>query len=179
MSPLACGPGARYLGQLRDRADTGKTTSHGPLHRIFLALAVSIGLFAALMVSGPAAPHARAATESLGGRVLDMAETRTGDWYVYGAAGPSTFDCSGLVSWAAGRLGVYLPHSTYAMLTSPHLYRVYSPQRGDLAFYGTGHVEMVTVWQHTTFGAQHTGTRVGWHTYYPPGWAPTAYYRLR
>jgi cell wall-associated NlpC family hydrolase len=147
------------------------------LRRVFLAMAVSAGLLAAPMVTSP--PPAHAATESLGARILDKAETRTGDWYVYGAAGPSYFDCSGLVAWAAGQLGVYLPHSTYAMLASPHLYRVWNPQRGDLAFYGTGHVEVVTVWHDTTFGALNTGTRVGWHTYYPPWWQPTMYFRVR
>ena len=147
------------------------------LRRIFLALAVSAGLAAALVVSSPA-PAAHASTESLGGRILDKAETRTGDWYAWGGAGPSTFDCSGLVSWAAAQLGVNLPHSTYAMLTSPHLYRVTSPQRGDLAFFGTGHVEMVTIWWHTTFGAQHSGTRVGWHTW-NSYWQPTFYERIR
>ena len=149
------------------------------LRRMFLAAGVSVALLVALIGVLPAsAPRASASSETLGARILDKAETRTGDWYVYGAAGPSTFDCSGLVSWAAGQLGVYLPHSTYAMLNSPHLVRTYSPQRGDLAFYGSGHVEMVTVWWHATFGAQHTGTRVGWHTW-NGYWAPTMFFRIR
>ena len=37
-----------------------------------------------------------------------------------------------------------MPRTTYGMLASSHLYRVYSPRRGDLAFYGSGHVEFVT-----------------------------------
>jgi peptidoglycan DL-endopeptidase CwlO len=123
-----------------------------------------------------------AATESIGNRILDRAETRAGDWYLYGGAGPSVFDCSGLVYWASHQLGVNMPRTTYGMLSqgvsSGLLYRVYNPQRGDLAFYGTGHVEFVTAWYHTTFGAQDTGTRVGWHTW-NAYWYPTMYYRIR
>ncbi len=123
-----------------------------------------------------------ASTESTGNRILDEDETRAGDWYVYGGAGPRVFDCSGLVYWASHRLGVNMPRTTYGMLSqgvsSGLLYRVSSPRRGDLAFYGTGHVEFVTTWSHTTFGAQHTGTRVGWH-HWNAYWHPTMYYRIR
>lgn len=128
--------------------------------------------------AAPATAQLTASTESIGNRILDMAETRTGDWYVYGGAGPYVFDCSGLVYWASHRLGVNMPRTTYGMLGSSLLYRVYSPQRGDLAFYGTGHVEFVTAWPHTTFGALHTGTRVGWHSW-NAYWHPTMYFRIR
>jgi peptidoglycan DL-endopeptidase CwlO len=131
--------------------------------------------------AAPAAPvtaQLTASTESIGNRILDMAETRTGDWYVYGGSGPSVFDCSGLVYWASHKLGVNMPRTTYGMLASSHLYRVYSPRRGDLAFYGSGHVEFVTAWYHTTFGAQNSGTRVGWH-HWNAYWHPTMYFRIR
>ena len=60
--------------------------------------------------------------------------------------------------------GIWLPHSTYAMLRSPHLHRIPLSQarRGDLMFYGSGHVEINTVWYHQRFGAHDSGTRVGW-----------------
>jgi hypothetical protein len=157
------------------------------LQKALLVLLVTLGLLAgsAALSSGQAHAAVRAPaliTATLGDRVLNAAETRAGDWYSYGAAGPSTFDCSGLAVWAAGRLGLSLPRTTYLMVHSWHLYRVYSPRRGDLAFWGPVgapyHVEIVTVWYHTTFGAQQTGTRVGYHHYYP-GYAPSAFYRLR
>ena len=113
-------------------------------------------------------------TATLGDRVLNMAETKYGHWYSYGAAGPTYFDCSGLVMWAASRLGISVPHSTYSMLAgTAHLYRLplSSIRRGDLVFYGSGHVEINTAWYHTSFGAHHTGTRVGWQkwgSYYHP-----------
>jgi peptidoglycan DL-endopeptidase CwlO len=132
--------------------------------------------------TSPATAYLTASTESIGNRILDKAETRAGDWYVYGGAGPYVFDCSGLVYWASHQLGVNMPRTTSGMLSqgvsSGLLYRVYNPQRGDLAFYGTGHVEIVTAWYHTTFGAQNVGTTVGWHTW-NAYWYPTMYYRIR
>ena len=130
----------------------------------------------------PIAAKLTASTESIGNRILDKAETRAGAWYAYGGAGPSVFDCSGLVYWASHALGVNMPRTTYEMLgegvSSGLLYRVSTPQRGDLAFYGTGHVEFVTTWPHTTFGAQDSGTRVGWHSW-NAYWHPTMYFRIR
>ena len=38
------------------------------------------------------------------------AESRVGDPYVWGASGPSTFDCSGLVMWSYAQVGISLPH---------------------------------------------------------------------
>ena len=38
---------------------------------------------------------------------------------------------------------------------------------GELAFFGPGHVEMMTHVSHLTFGALGPGTTVWWHTWYP------------
>ena len=43
---------------------------------------------------------------------IRAAMTRLGDPYVWAAAGPHTFDCSGLVRWAYGRAGIRLLHYT-------------------------------------------------------------------
>lgn len=156
-----------------------------------LRRASALTLIAAGLLAGPAVmatPVAHAATlapasigSTVGDRVLNMAETKVGHWYSYGSAGPTYFDCSGLVYWAAGRLGISLPRTTYGMLAgSSHLYRIPLSwaRRGDLMFYGSGHVEINTMWYHTTFGAQQTGTRVGWH-HWSGYWAPTMAMRLR
>ena len=155
---------------------TAVATQPSAAYQASPAYHVSSAFYAA--PAAPVAAQLTASTESIGNRILDMAETRAGDWYSYGSAGPSFFDCSGLVYWASHRLGVNMPRTTYGMLSSSLLYRVYSPRRGDLAFYGTGHVEFVTSWYHTTFGAQNTGTRVGWHTW-NAYWHPTMYFRIR
>jgi hypothetical protein len=65
------------------------------------------------------------------------------------------------------------------MLSNPHLHRIPLSQarRGDLMFYGTGHVEINTAWYHQTFGAHDWGQRVGWISW-GPWWHPTAAYRV-
>jgi len=45
---------------------------------------------------------------------VQVALNQVGKWYVYGAAGPNTFDCSGLVMFAYRAAGVSLPHSSRA-----------------------------------------------------------------
>jgi cell wall-associated NlpC family hydrolase len=116
---------------------------------------------------------------STGQRILATAETRTGDWYVYGADGPATFDCSGLVYWASHEDGVDLPRTTYELLDSSLLVPTSHPVAGDLAFFGPGHVEFVYNYgAHETFGAQQTGTRVGVHTW-GGSWAPTEFFAIR
>jgi cell wall-associated NlpC family hydrolase len=126
---------------------------------------------------------AQAATGDRGASVLAVAETRTGDWYAYGADGPSTFDCSGLVTWAARQLGIGMPRDTGEMLSqgvaAGILVRTWHPVAGDLAFYGTEHVELVDHGHDITFGAQRSGTRVGPHRWYPgSGWQPTEYFQV-
>ena len=127
----------------------------------------------------PAAPAAAAITATRAAAALDWAEANeTGHWYCWAGAGPACYDCSGAVMTAYAHIGIALPHSTYAMLASGRLIPESRAQarRGDLAFYGPGHVELVT--SRGTFGAQQTGTRVGWHR--PSGWwQPTGYFRVR
>ena len=46
------------------------------------------------------------------GSVVDYALSRIGCPYVWGAAGPNEFDCSGLVTWAYAQVGISVPHQT-------------------------------------------------------------------
>lgn len=147
----------------------------GPLR--FAAAALTAALLAlSLTALVPAAP-ASASTTPRRLIALEWAEHQAGKWYCWGGTGPSCFDCSGLVVSAYKHAGIALPRTTYEMLADPHLRRIPASQRrrGDLAFYGSGHVELVTA--HGTFGALHTGTRLGWHT---PSiwWHPTMYFRF-
>ena len=160
--------------------------------------AASAALVASLLVPAAAAavataPAARASVSvsavtsgnggsRAGNAALNWAERHaTGCWYSYGGSSCAQgYDCSGLVMEAFGHgAGIWLPHSTYAMLGNPHLHRIPLSQarRGDLMFYGAGHVEINTVWYHQTFGAHDWGERVGWATW-GPWWHPTAAYRV-
>lgn len=66
---------------------------------------------------------------------VQYAMAQVGDAYVYGAAGESAFDCSGLTMRAWAQAGVSLPHSSSAQYGSgPHV-AASDLQPGDLVFY--------------------------------------------
>jgi cell wall-associated NlpC family hydrolase len=53
---------------------------------------------------------------------------------VWGAAGPNSFDCSGLIMWAWGNAGVSLPHFSGAQYSSTTHISMSQLQPGDLVF---------------------------------------------
>lgn len=81
-------------------------------------------------ISVPLPPPSGGASAAAG-----IAMGKVGSPYVYGASGPSSFDCSGLVVWAfaqAGRGG--LPHSTYSLIGMGVSVPFDQAQVGDLVF---------------------------------------------
>nr|WP_179663963.1 NlpC/P60 family protein [Nocardioides panaciterrulae] len=69
------------------------------------------------------------------GAAVSFAMAQVGEAYVYGAAGPSAWDCSGLTMVAWAQAGVSLPHSSSAQYSSgPHVSES-ELQPGDLVFY--------------------------------------------
>jgi peptidoglycan DL-endopeptidase CwlO len=72
---------------------------------------------------------------TVGGQALQAALTRRGLPYVWGAAGPTAFDCSGLVVWAFAQEGIALPHYTGSLWNSGvHVPRS-ALEPGDLVFF--------------------------------------------
>lgn len=68
-------------------------------------------------------------------QAVSFAMDQVGEAYVYGAAGPDAWDCSGLTMQAWGSAGVSLPHSSSAQYSSgPHV-STSDLQPGDLVFY--------------------------------------------
>ncbi|MBT0565296.1 C40 family peptidase [Williamsia sp. CHRR-6] len=67
--------------------------------------------------AGPSAtPDINRQMGALGQRAASAAITRIGSPYQYGAAGPSAFDCSGLVYWSFKQVGVTIPRDSYGQL---------------------------------------------------------------
>lgn len=81
--------------------------------------------------SAPSAPT----TSSKSQAAVQAALSKVGASYSYGAAGPSSFDCSGLVMWVFRQVGVSLPHSSFAQYGMGE--RVDQIQAGDLVFFNT------------------------------------------
>lgn len=69
------------------------------------------------------------------GAAVAYAMAQVGDAYVYGAAGPNAFDCSGLTMMAWAAAGVALPHSSSAQFSSGTRVAASDLQPGDLVFY--------------------------------------------
>jgi cell wall-associated NlpC family hydrolase len=83
-------------------------------------------------VTGPPPPVRGSA-----GTAVAAARAQLGKPYEWAAAGPGSFDCSGLTMYAWGKAGVNLPHSSGAQFSSlPHVSRA-NLAPGDLVFFGS------------------------------------------
>ncbi|QXJ26692.1 C40 family peptidase [Actinomadura graeca] len=70
-----------------------------------------------------------------GAQALRYAMTKIGRPYVWGAAGPTTFDCSGLTMWAYKQVGINLPHYTGSQYNAGTHVPESQLQPGDLVFF--------------------------------------------
>ena len=124
------------------------------------AAVTSIEPAAAPAISVPAAP-VPAPTGSGGAEAVAAAVTRLGDPYVWGAAGPSSFDCSGLTMWAWARAGVSLPHYSGAQYSATTHIPMSELQPGDLVFFADpGEHEAMYIGNGQIIEAPHTGAVV-------------------
>ena len=97
---------------------------------------------ASARLDGPPRREPAKPKPTLGQRAAKAALRAVGVPYRWGGSSPAGgFDCSGLVYWAYGRLGISVPHSSYALYG---LGRNVPPSRlkpGDVLFFsGLGHV---------------------------------------
>jgi cell wall-associated NlpC family hydrolase len=91
---------------------------------------------------------------------VGVAMSEIGTPYVWAGASPGGFDCSGLVMYAYSKMGVSLPHSSYAMWNDGVSVPRDQLEPGDLVFFdGLGHVGMY-VGNDQFVHAPHTGTTV-------------------
>jgi len=91
--------------------------------------------------SGVSPNYTAPAASSVGEGVVNAAMSRLNAPYVWGAAGPTTFDCSGLVVWSFAQVGISLPHYSYSQMSGGAAVSFGDLQPGDLVFfYGGSHV---------------------------------------
>jgi peptidoglycan DL-endopeptidase CwlO len=92
--------------------------------------------------------------------VVGVAMSEVGTPYQWAGASPGGFDCSGLVMYAYSKMGVSLPHSSYAMWNDGSSVPKDQLQPGDLVFFnGEGHVG-IYIGGGEFVHAPHTGTTV-------------------
>ena len=90
---------------------------------------------AGVTVSGPAGAGAISAAQLTA--ALRAAESRQGLPYVWGAAGPGSFDCSGLVQWSFAQAGVAMPRVAADQARTGPAVPASQLEPGDLLFYHT------------------------------------------
>lgn len=81
-----------------------------------------------------AAPATSVASAAMGSRIVAEATSHLGKPYVYGAAGPSRFDCSGYTKYVFSRFGKSLPHNSAAQIRNTTPVAKSAKKPGDLIF---------------------------------------------
>jgi cell wall-associated NlpC family hydrolase len=103
--------------------------------------------------TGPASGQAAVAVR--------FAYSQLGKPYQYGAAGPYSYDCSGLTMAAWGAAGVALPHNAAMQQSQVHAVSSADAQPGDLVFFGSPAYHVgIYIGGGRMIAAPHTGTVV-------------------
>jgi cell wall-associated NlpC family hydrolase len=84
---------------------------------------------------GSAPASAGPAVTDLGQRAAQLAKQQLGAPYVFGGHGPQGFDCSGLVYYVYGQLGVSVPRTAEAQFSRLPKVTREGLQPGDLVFF--------------------------------------------
>ena len=155
------------------RAASAARTRQAELAAQAASIAAAARSFTAPAVSAAAAPAPAAGTVAAAasrpstpapppgagaGTAVAWAYRELGMPYVWGAAGPDSFDCSGLTQYVWAKAGVSLDHYTGAQFNQGRRVSVGEIQPGDLIFYGSDlHHEGIYVGGGNMIHAPHTG----------------------
>ncbi|MEZ0366603.1 C40 family peptidase [Mycobacterium sp. pUA109] len=96
---------------------------------------------------------------SRAGIAVRAALSRLGRPYVWGAAGPHQFDCSGLTQWAYRQAGLHLDRTTYQQIHQGIAVPRGQVRPGDLVFPNAGHVQLA-IGHNLVVEAPHAGASV-------------------
>lgn len=145
--------GSRLAGSVRGVLVAGAVAAGAVVLTATPALAQPINIpgIGAIEIPGqlPAAPQSPSApsvgpaplASSHGTQALRAAESKLGSPYVWGATGPNSFDCSGLVQWAYKQVGISVPRTTYDQANAGSPVSKSDLQPGDVVlFSGAEHV---------------------------------------
>lgn len=101
---------------------------------------------------------------SLRSRIVNYASQFKGTNYVWGGAKPGGFDCSGLVQYVYGKMGVKMPRVSQQQATQGRMTDVRSLKQGDLVAWGnspaSAHHIAIYAGNGMIWEAPHTGAQV-------------------
>jgi peptidoglycan DL-endopeptidase CwlO len=141
------------LAELRDEIDAKVERQRGEIARLQRAIAraerrrearqaaaaAAAAATAQRSSAPPPAPRVRSvkATNPNAQVAVDTALAQVGKPYQWGAAGPNSFDCSGLTMYAWAKAGVSLPHNSGMQYAATPRVDRSDWQPGDLLFFGS------------------------------------------
>jgi cell wall-associated NlpC family hydrolase len=118
------------------------------LHLGARAFIIPVALAGAILFSAaPSTPASAATITTEGQQIVQIARTKVGDPWRYGATGPSAFDCSGLVIYAYRKAGDGYAIRNGTLRSARSLYLFFkargktsrtNPKVGDLVVWGSG-----------------------------------------
>lgn len=139
-----------------------------------LALSAALASPVALAVTSSVdhTPKAHATRISpWGTKAAKFALKQRGKPYVFGATGPKSYDCSGLVYTAYKHAGLTIPRTTGGQLKHlGHRVSLHKLRTGDLVFQNKGHVA-IYYGKNKIVSAPHTGAKVHSQKMYPMKYA--------
>ena len=115
--------------------------------------------FNGMSTNVPSTPSQTPSTQgSKAEQIISLARQQLGKPYVYGATGPNSFDCSGLVQYVYRQAGVNLPRTAAQQSNCGYSVSMNNLQPGDLLFWGNPgrayHVGIYTGNGNTLFAPQ-------------------------
>ena len=130
-----------------------------------LSVAALVGLIGGVLTgSASGATKGQSASgATFGQSIVNYAAQEAGKPYVYGAAGPDSFDCSGLVQFVYARAGVALPRTTNEQYAAMRHVPQSAAVPGDVLFFydGTGiYHDAIYAGGNQMWVAAHSGTNV-------------------
>ncbi len=132
------------------------TGHHSTTARVTRALsALTLAAVGGTLLTPGAAPEAQAAPAAAH-KALNVAASKKGSPYQWGATGPHRFDCSGLTLYSYKRVGKKLPRTAQAQYNKTRRISKNHRRKGDLVFF------------HGRGGVYHVGIYAGnnriWHS---------------
>lgn len=99
---------------------------------------------------------------TVGEQIVSYAKTLLGKPYVYGAAGPNSFDCSGFTSYVFRQLGYSINRTAAAQYSNGTYVDRSQLQPGDLVMFGKGYINHVGIYvgNNQFIHAENAGTGV-------------------
>lgn len=137
---------AKYQGK---HAAAKKQLANNWKRAVALVVAPATVIPATMSLTAPA--DAASKRERKIHNALQVARNQKGDPYRYGANGPRSFDCSGLIQYSYGKSGLRMPRTSDSQANRAR--RIGKPdlRKGDLMFF------------HDGGGVYHVGIFAGWN----------------